>query len=119
MFDHTSTLERMHCTLLLQLMRNYGLGHLIRSDNILFGDDVPQSSSSRNIRGALVDTVLATDMGLHFRWIKDFNDLIDERGPLDSTYGSQTEDGKKRVKILACQALMKCADISNPVSPRR
>lgn len=111
-FDHTSTLERMHCTLLLQLMRNFGLGHLIRSDNIIFGDSI----ISTNIRGALVDTVLATDMSLHFKWIKDFNDLIDERGPLDTTFHTQCEKAKRRVKILACQALMKCADISNPVS---
>jgi hypothetical protein len=102
----------MHCTLLLQLMRNFGLGHLIRSDNIIFGDS---TTSSANFRGALVDTVLATDMSLHFRWIKDFNDLIDERGPLDTAFDIENEKAKRRVKILACQALMKCADISNPV----
>jgi hypothetical protein len=112
-FDHTSTLERMHCALLLQLMRNFGLGHLIRSDNIIFGDSI---TSPTNIRGALVDTVLATDMSLHFKWIKDFNDLIDERGPLDITFDAQSEKGRNRIKLLACQALMKCADISNPVS---
>lgn len=100
----------MHCTLLLQLMRNFGLGHLITSDNIILG------AASKSIRSTLVDTVLATDMSLHFRWIKDFSDLIDERGPLDTGFDSQTDEGKRRVKLLACQALMKCADISNPVS---
>lgn len=101
----------MHCTLLLQLMRNFGLGHLIQPDNILLG------SASRNMRTLLVDTVIATDMSLHFRWIKDFNDLIDHFALADTAgSSSDPEEMTRRTKLMACQALMKSADISNPVS---
>ncbi|KAF8315023.1 HD-domain/PDEase-like protein [Clavulina sp. PMI_390] len=105
LFNHSSTLERMHCTLLLQLMRNFGLGHLIRNDDLVFGLPEP-------LRTSLVETVLATDMSLHFGWIQQFNSMIDQRA------ANQAEgNDPRRVKLLACQALMKCADISNPVRP--
>jgi hypothetical protein len=96
-------------------MRNFGLEHLIRSDNILFGsDNLSPTPSSTNIRAILVDTVLATDMSLHFRWIKEFEELIDNHGPRFAIE-PMSDDDKKKAKIFACQALMKCADISNPV----
>ena len=144
MYNHTSTLERMHCTLLLQLMRNFGLGHLIRSDNVVLfpsPSTFPLSSSNSsesereqpevettNIRQLLTDTILATDMSLHFGWIKAFEELIDGMGrpatpislpQFESTTGLSmlSPEAKLKAKTFACQALMKCADISNPVRP--
>ena len=95
-YDHSSALEQMHCSLLLQLMRNTSLGHLISAS--------PPSSNGRamvNIRDLLVGTILATDMAMHKDWMNRF------RNPDNASTESN--------KLLVCQALLKCADISNPV----
>ncbi|KAF8342550.1 uncharacterized protein EI90DRAFT_2987706 [Cantharellus anzutake] len=97
-YDHNSALEQMHCALLLQLMRNTGLGHLITSF-------LPPTNGQEtvNIRDLLVGTILATDMGIHGDWMRRFREHIE--GPT------------KCNKLLVCQALLKCADISNPSRP--
>ena len=61
-------------------------------------------------RKVLYSSILATDMSLHFAWIarlKDFGaSLRTEKEPSD-------EDDR----VMLCQAIIKCADISNPVRP--
>ncbi len=86
----------MHCSLLLQLMRNTGLGHLIAASS--------PSSNGRvtvNVRDLLVGTILAMDMGIHGEWMVRFK--------------KPAETSSEMNKLLVCQALLKCADISNPV----
>lgn len=84
----------MHYSLLLSLMRHHGLGILLDRPN--FG---------RSFRKTLCLTVLATDMGLHADFMARFQKLAQNR----------ISDVHTR-KILYCQAIIKCADISNPVS---
>ena len=89
----------MHYTLLLQIMHHNGLGDLIdRHDD-----------SGVRFRKLLSDVVLATDMGVHGEFMKRFGELVE----------GKVRQGKEREGVrvtLMCQAIIKCADISNPAS---
>ena len=84
----------MHYTLLLSIMHHHGLGVLL-----------DPTKRGRSFRRLLYKTLLATDMSVHFDFMSGFQSLLNE-APLDPL---------KR-QVLVCQALIKCADISNPVS---
>lgn len=114
MYDDKSALEQMHCALLLQLMRKHGLGHLIATPTELahmtsFGG-CGDHCGDGEFRKLLVQTVLITDMSLHFDWMKTLGELAKE---LEADETAAT--AKENVKLLICQALIKCGDISNPV----
>ena len=94
MYDDKSVLEQMHYSLMLQIMRHNGLASLL---------DRPGSGQA--MRKLLLGTVLATDMSVHAEFMANFHELV---------AGSDVGEHKRRV--LVCQALIKCADISNPVS---
>lgn len=83
----------MHYSLIMQIMRHNDLGFLL-----------DQPTSGPSFRKLLLGAVLATDMGVHFDFMTEFKNLLE---------GSHPAELKKR--ILVCQALIKCADISNPV----
>lgn len=93
-YDDKSALEQMHCALLLPIMRHHGLGHLL---------DRPLSGPF--FRELLLGTVLATDMSVHASFMQRFKAFAAGESAL-----SEPEQ-----KVLICQALVKCADISNPV----
>lgn len=83
----------MHYNLLTRIMRYNGLGHLLeKPDAVCSGKKL------------LADTVLATDMSLHFKIMEDFKQSL----------GGESIDEGRKITLL-CQALIKCADISNPV----
>ncbi|KIM91611.1 hypothetical protein PILCRDRAFT_810896 [Piloderma croceum F 1598] len=94
-YDDKSALEQMHYALLLQIMRHNGLGDIL---------DRPHSGV--RIRKLLSAVVLATDMSVHFDFMKNFTLLV--RG---------TDHNLLERTTLLCQALIKCADISNPSRP--
>ncbi|KAI1784861.1 HD-domain/PDEase-like protein [Ganoderma leucocontextum] len=94
-YDDKSVLEQMHYSLIMQIMRHNDLGFLL---------DRPQTGST--FRKLLLGAVLATDMGVHFDFMAEFTKLVD---------GADFPELKRRV--LVCQALIKCADISNPSRP--
>jgi hypothetical protein len=79
----------------MQLMRHHGLSSLL---------DRPKSGPS--FRKLLAMTVLATDMSVHADFMKCYKEMVESEAPIDPF----------RQKVLVCQALIKCADISNPVS---
>lgn len=83
----------MHYALLLQIIRHNGLGHIL-----------DRQCSGPRVRKLLSAVVLATDMSVHFEFMKNFTSLV-EGGPSSLV---------KRTTLI-CQALIKCADISNPV----
>jgi len=68
---------------------------------------------TKNIRRLLHDTVLATDMSVHQAWMNNFRMVLD-----DIRAGNDVEQDEEdwRKRVLMCQAIIKCADISNPVS---
>ncbi|TFL04785.1 hypothetical protein BDV98DRAFT_331228 [Pterulicium gracile] len=94
-YDRVSPLEQMHCYLLLKLMRLHGLG--------AFLDKPGYGTHNRRL---LWETVLVTDMTLHGQFMDSFKKLLTpELVPLHLR------------QILTCQAIIKCADISNPARP--
>ncbi|KAI0066906.1 HD-domain/PDEase-like protein [Artomyces pyxidatus] len=97
LYDDKSPLEQMHCTLLLHILRRQGLGFLLDSQEI-----------TPLFRKLLAETVLATDMRVHIDFMHRFQRIIS---------GEETDVYKK--KVIVCQALIKCADISNPCRPLR
>ncbi|CEL57346.1 hypothetical protein RSOLAG1IB_02085 [Rhizoctonia solani AG-1 IB] len=139
-FDHKSSLEQLHCALLLRLMHKYGMGHLLMtrpslpvkttsggkaglvsyaSSPSLNATYQQQKSSAESglrqphgFRWLLVQTVLATDMSVHFDWIKRFK----EYATSDSS-GGLRKVPEDEERLMICQALIKCGDISNPTRP--
>jgi hypothetical protein len=93
LYDHNSPLEQLHYTLLLQILRRQGFGFLL--DNL---------HSTPHFRKLLAETVLATDMRVHSQFMERFRQIVN---------GAEVDHWTKRV--LVCQALIKAADISNPV----
>lgn len=94
-FDGRSALEQLHCQLLLRVMRIHGLGVLL--------DDPADGVRFKKL---LLKTVLATDMSVHGDFMQRFQQELDgQRQPLFQR------------QVLACQALLKNADISNPSRP--
>ena len=80
----------------MHILRKQGLGRLL---------DTPTTKHS--FRKLLHETVLATDMRIHGSFMDSFRNLVQ---------GKVTDPWAKRV--LVSQALIKCADISNPVRHR-
>ena len=121
MYDDKSVLENMHCMLVVQLLRKHGLGFLLSQSDPsvdLTATSARYSLDSKGFRKVLYSMVLATDMSLHFAWIgrlKEMGNRVDGR-----RIGlKQGEEGEKEVesdRIMLCQSVLKCADISNPVS---
>lgn len=68
----------------------------------------------KGFKKLLYATVLATDMSIHFNWIKryiDYGKRMRANGVQSLTLPEEEE-----ARILLSQAIIKCADISNPVS---
>ena len=93
-YDDKSPLEHMHCIFLLPIMRRHGLAHLVSDGRV-------GNSTGRILR----ETVLATDMGVHQKFMDRFSRMVEDPGAFT----------EREVRLLICQALIKCSDISNPV----
>ena len=87
-------MEQLHYTLLLHILRRQGFGFLL--DN---------SHSAPHFRKLLAETVLATDMRVHAQFMGRFQRIVDG-----------AEEDHWTMRVLVCQALIKAADISNPVT---
>ena len=64
----------------------------------------------------MINSILATDMGVHFKYMQDLANLQEK-----FAYNGNTVDGwnpkmLEEYKDLTCGLLIKCADISNVVS---
>ena len=91
-YDGRSPLEHMHYQLLLRVMQHHGLA-------ALFNDH-----KGAYLRRLLLTTVLATDMSVHDDFMEKLHLYLDHE---EYTICSR--------QMLISQALLKCADISNPV----
>ncbi|CAK5274723.1 unnamed protein product [Mycena citricolor] len=105
-YEGRSPLEQLHCALLIRVMRAHGMGALLEGGEDLDGESGQRINGGRN-RRLLLETVLATDMRVHDAFMKRFAELVSGRG----------EQGLAHRRLTICQALIKCADISNPSRP--
>jgi 3',5'-cyclic-nucleotide phosphodiesterase len=98
LYNDKSVLESFHCAAYSQILRRHW----------------PAAFQDRDMRALMISSILATDMGLHFEYMKRLGFLqekLDENDDVDSWSGRTREDQRS----LACSLLIKCADISNVV----
>ena len=102
LYNDRSVLESFHCAAFSQILRRYW----------------PAAFQAQDMRTLLINSILATDMGLHFDYMKKMGFL---QRKLEEDGESSKWDGKYREeqRTLICSLLIKCADISNVVSEMR
>jgi len=96
LYNDRSVLESFHCAAFSQILRRYW----------------PQVFDDTKMRSLMISTILATDMGLHFDYMKKLGDLqerLQENNSIDGWNGRMLEEQT----AFACSLLIKCADISN------
>ncbi len=96
LYNDKSVLESFHCAAYSQILRRYW----------------PAAFEDRAMRSLMISSILATDMGTHFDYMKRLGDLqerLAHSNSSDGWNGRQLEDNK----VLACALLIKCADVSN------
>ncbi|KAH7329232.1 hypothetical protein B0I35DRAFT_39696 [Stachybotrys elegans] len=101
LYNDRSVLESFHCAAYTQILRRYW----------------PAAFEDRKMRSLMISSILATDMGLHFDYMKKMGDLqekLQDNNTTDGWNGRLVEEQK----ALACSLLIKCADISNVVCAR-
>ncbi|RKF53929.1 putative 3 5 -cyclic nucleotide phosphodiesterase [Golovinomyces cichoracearum] len=96
LYNDRSVLETFHCAAYSQILRRYW----------------PAAFRSAEMRQLMINSILATDMGLHFDYMKRLAGFQQDIRSCDSTIMSKTWSGGER-RVLACSLLIKCADISN------
>ncbi|KAL4792971.1 hypothetical protein BDV19DRAFT_239333 [Aspergillus venezuelensis] len=101
LYNDNSVLEAFHCAAFSQILRRYW----------------PAAFKDKQLRKLLISSILATDMGVHQKF-------MERLGSLEEKYSenSRTTDGWKpqdidMYKTLVCGLLIKCADISNVARP--
>ncbi|KAH6702053.1 BcPDE2, cAMP phosphodiesterase [Leptodontidium sp. 2 PMI_412] len=96
LYNDRSVLESFHCAAYSQILRRYW----------------PAAFHGSEMRQLMISSILATDMGLHFDYMKKLGFLqekLHENGGTDGWNGRLIEEQR----TLACSLLIKCADISN------
>ena len=99
LYNDKSVLEAFHCAAYSQILRRYWKAAF---------EDIP-------MRGLMINSILATDMGMHFNYMKELSNLqekLHHNGCTDG-WSPQVLD---EYRVLVCALLVKCADISNVVS---
>ena len=99
LYNDKSVLEAFHCAAYSQILRRYW--------KVAFEDT--------SMRALMIDSILATDMGRHFQYMKELGFLQEK---VHHNGGTDGWDAKllSEYRILTCALLVKCADISNVVS---
>lgn len=124
-YGDKSVLENFHTVTLVQMLRKYGLGHLFGAADkcptdsdggalFLESSRAVWLSISTDCRKVLFASVLATDMSQHFPFVAKLQELANRT----ESY-IRTPEEVEADRLLLCCGMMKCADISNPVSPYR
>lgn len=88
--------------------------HMLRRHNfdyLLGGDFGHLGDKATSFRKILEGSILATDMSRHFGFVNQLTELGKKYGGKLAASKNIEED-----RLLLCAGLIKCADISNPVS---
>lgn len=99
LYNDKSVLESFHCAAYSQILRRHW----------------PAVFHAVEMRQLMISSILATDMQLHFDYMKKMGMLhekLSENNGIDGWNGRTREE----TRALACSLLIKCADISNVVS---
>ncbi|RSL87496.1 hypothetical protein CEP52_015502 [Fusarium oligoseptatum] len=96
LYNDRSVLESFHCAAYSQILRRYW----------------PAAFEDSKMRDLMIASILATDMGLHFEYMKKLGN-VQERLQVDNSTDGWNGRQLQEAKTLACSLLIKCADISN------
>jgi len=98
LYNDRSVLESFHCAAYSHILRRHW----------------PAAFSGVEMRQLMISSILATDMGLHFEYMKKLGFMQEK---LAENHGTDGWNGrlKEEYRTLACSLLIKCADISNVV----
>jgi hypothetical protein len=100
LYNDRSVLESFHCAAYSQILRRYW----------------PQAFADSAMRKLMINNILATDMGLHFKYMSDLGNLQQKIAHCKGETDAWNAKFKEEQKDLACGVLIKCADICNVVS---
>ena len=100
LYNDKSVLEAFHCAAYSQILRRYW--------KAAFEDS--------GMRKLLINSILATDMGVHFKYMFDLGNLQQKLHDNNYTTDGWSPQVLEEYRTLACGLLIKCADISNVVS---
>lgn len=98
LYNDKSVLESFHCAAFSQVLRRHW-----------------PEALDLDLRKLMIDTILATDMGLHFDYMAKLESLKQQ---VQASGGVENWDEKTTAanRTIVCSILIKCADISNVVS---
>jgi len=99
LYNDRSVLEAFHCAAYSQILRRYW----------------PAAFSDVQMRRLMITSILATDMGLHFKYMKDMQALQEKMAAAQSIADGWVPKVTEENRDLVCGLLIKCADISNVV----
>ncbi|KAL8790029.1 MAG: hypothetical protein Q9195_006531 [Heterodermia aff. obscurata] len=100
LYNDKSVLESFHCAAFSQILRRYW----------------KHAFEDTTMRALMINSILATDMGLHFKYMTDLGNLqqkVHDNGGTDGWSPQILEE----YRTLTCGLLIKCADISNVARP--
>ncbi|POS85265.1 hypothetical protein EPUL_005427 [Erysiphe pulchra] len=97
LYNDRSVLESFHCAAYSQILRCHW----------------PSAFRSAEMRQLMISTILATDMGLHFEYMKKLARVKETLISTDKSMENSTHWSSGEQRTLACSLLIKCADISN------
>jgi 3',5'-cyclic-nucleotide phosphodiesterase len=98
LYNDRSVLESFHCAAFSQVLRRHW----------------PAAFVSSHMRKLLINSILATDMGLHFDYMKRLG-YLQEKLAHNSEVDEWDVKLREEQRTLICSLLIKCADISNVV----
>lgn len=99
LYNDRSVLEAFHCAAYSQILRRYW----------------PAAFSDVSMRRLMIISILATDMGLHFKYVMDMDNLQERMAAAQSASDGLPPKATEENRDLVCGLLIKCADISNVV----
>jgi 3',5'-cyclic-nucleotide phosphodiesterase len=98
LYNDSSVLEAFHCAAFSQILRRHW----------------PAAFRSTSLRKLLISSILATDMGVHFKFMGRMEDLRKKYHKDEQVENWDPQD-LDTYKALLCGLIIKCADISNVV----
>ncbi|CAB4428041.1 unnamed protein product [Rhizophagus irregularis] len=105
LYNDKSVLESFHVMTLFNLMQKYGFK--------IYESEPPCETKYSEFRKIVVNAILATDMQLHHKYVKDIKEQKSRFESVDFNPSQKLEEEKN----IIIGALIKCADISNTARP--
>ncbi|PYH89897.1 high affinity cAMP phosphodiesterase [Aspergillus ellipticus CBS 707.79] len=101
LYNDNSVLEAFHCAAFSQILRRYW----------------PAAFKDRQLRKLLISSILATDMGVHQKFMERLGSLQEKFHENHRSMDGWKPQDMELYKTLLCGLLIKCADISNVARP--